>query len=161
MSEQRERGRKQAAASCQRIDSLFAPAAKRSKESSSEQADVDVNSQNFTVSSQTESKTQGQCSSNSSTCSTAADSIFCGENPALPVNSSKVHDVEDVPRNETVSLHVDIGDVVAECSSEENVHLTLKNLPNEQKYSPLKHHSRPAKEFVFPSPHIAGCNRSF
>ena len=33
--EQRERKRKQAAASSQRIDSLFAPAAKRTKESSS------------------------------------------------------------------------------------------------------------------------------
>ena len=36
---------------------------------------MDVNFQNFTVSSQIESETQGQCSSNSSTCSTAAESI--------------------------------------------------------------------------------------
>ena len=39
--------------------------------------------------------------------------------------------MEDVPRNEPVSMHVDIGDIVADCSSEENVHLTLRNLSNE------------------------------
>ena len=68
--------------------------------------------------------------------------------------------MDDVLWTEPILLHVDISDIVAECISEENVHLTLRNILNEQKYSQLKHHSSPAKEFVLSPTHIGGCNRS-
>ena len=150
--EQRKRKRKKAAASCQRIDSLLTAAAKRSKESPSVEADD--NAQLETV----EMESQEPCCSSSLPVSTSS---FC-ENPASPTEFSGVDDVtESVLRTEPAPLHVDIGDIVAECSSEESVHLTLRNLPNEKKYSLLKHHSQPPKEFVFPTTYIGGCNRSF
>ena len=49
------------------------------------------------------------------------------------------------------SLWIDIGDVMAQCRSEEDVSNMLKGLSTEQKYTFLKTHSLPDDRFVFPA----------
>ena len=155
--EQRERKRKQAAASSQRIDSLFAPAAKRTKESSSVSPSTPSteNSQNAIAESESRTELRQQDAGDSNNCQNTGvttEAEVCGEDLSLSPAAAE-------PRR--TSLHVDIGDIIDGCSSEESVHLTLRNLPREKKYSLLKNHSRPTKDFAFPTTYIGGCNRRF
>ena len=147
--EQRKRKRKKAGASCQRIDNLLPAAAKCSKESPFVEANDDARLEKVKMESQEPCRSSLPVSISS----------FC-ENPASLTEFFGTDDVAESVRTEPAPLHVHIGDIIAKCSSE-SVHLTQRNLSNEKKYSLLKHHSQPPKEFVFPTTYIGGCNRSF
>ena len=113
--EQRERKRKQAAASSQRIDSLFAPAAKRTKESSSVSPSTPSteNSQNAIAESESRTELRQQDAGDSNNCQNTGvttEAEVCGEDSSLSPAAAE-------PRR--TSLHVDIGDIIDGCTSEE------------------------------------------
>ena len=163
--EQRRRKRKQAAESCQKIDSLFAPAAKRSAKEKDSGDCRGTGSSTAVESHGKEPVTQSEGSGASDVCQVEAASLPVDSDPSGGSDDPQVATPDgDRPApacRPTSALHVDIGDFVDSCSSEDDVGHALRNLPSEQKYALLRKHWQPSKEFKFPTTYMGGCNRSF
>ncbi|XP_072174513.1 52 kDa repressor of the inhibitor of the protein kinase-like [Diadema setosum] len=59
------------------------------------------------------------------------------------------------------NLKHDLGEILSATMSVSDIKTKLSAMSDDQKYTLLKHHSKPCDGFIFPSQYEGGCNRSF
>ena len=171
--QQRERDRKRSAATCQRIDSLFAPAKKRAREPSTNSTSEDLSvddrqilplssavSRPIELSNRDESEISSSLSTATGPEPCQNDTPTSHEQDSVPVAATAADSDGDHAVAAVVPQVVDIGALIENCS-EQQATAKLRSLAPQEKYALLKNHSSPGPEFAFPSTFIGRCNRSF
>ena len=59
------------------------------------------------------------------------------------------------------NLRYDLGQILTATMSVADIKTKISALSDNQKYTLLKHHSKPGDDYIFPSQYEGGCNRSF
>ena len=164
--QQRERDRKKASKSCQKLDSFFV--SKRRKLSSTDEHEDDMYSIDSGEESRSESPSSSAVSfSKKSSSSTSTDSANGNTTTtnlpvtdpqtelqvALPTTSSQQIDVVQSPIITDISKIVEL--------SSKDLDAAIRKLTPEEKYTLLKHHKSPSASHVFSTTFLGGCNRSF
>ena len=162
--QQRERERKRAAKSCSTLDS-FLPASKRTNPGPvTAVADSVINTVATDLDPNSDAGASSECSNHrirNDLASGGLQSMASCSSSVTVSSPFSAGSLSPLPKHVLRTTVNDIGSVLKDLITHEEVEAKVHSLSDGEKYALLKYHRSPSDQYEFPSTFIGGCNRSF